>query len=176
MGTRKAKDKEYITVAEYAEARGVSTAAVYKRLENTLAPWYRVVDGKKLLLSSVLKEERSNRYNNGLIKSFEIQPNHTTTVESGEDSELIKELRAQISRQQAEADALRAAIQEKDKTISDFAARFAELAARNAELANQAQQLHAATTMIEAKSTAGNEDGPTAEKKRGRLARFLFGE
>ena len=176
MGTkRNVTSGKYITIAEYADIRGISTAAVYKRLEGTLKPWYRVINGKKCLLSSVLYQEGKLDLNENVNKSAETEEKEET--ENATDlTPVIAELRAQISqqqaeigRQQAEADALRAAIQEKDKIIVDFAARFAELA-------NQAQQLHAAATMIEAKSTAGKEDGPKAEKKRGRLARFLFGE
>lgn len=181
MGTA---GREYITIAEYAEARGVSTAAVYKRLEKGLKPWYRVVNGKKCLLSSVLKEERAN----GFINVDKKEVEYLTNVDNAEESPIVKELRAQIAQLQADAAAQRAAIQEKDKQleeraqqITDFAARFAELAARNAELVDQAHKLHAAqlTDGQPEAIAAPVVDIPAAgeeKKKRGRLARFLFGE
>ena len=47
MGT---ENQELITVAEYAKARGVTTAAVYKRLDKGLKPWVKVINGKKYMV------------------------------------------------------------------------------------------------------------------------------
>ena len=180
MGTKKSlKEREYITVAEYAEARGVSTTAVYKRLEKSLKRWYRVIDGKKLLLSSVLTEEEETTHTAGYKAGLENQRNVIQTieeVETAKENAIIEELRAEIEQHKAEKARLleeiaaqREAIKEKDAKIVEFAGRFAELA-------NQAQQLHAAQTMIEAKSAAAAEDAPAEPetKKRGFFARLLY--
>ena len=150
MGTKDSKtDGEYITIPDYARARNVSTTAVYKRLEKGLKPWYRVIDGKKLLLSSVLYEEApKNKPNVTNERSITSNPENITVIN------LMKE---EITRLQAQIDAQRAEIKEKDAKIAEFAGKFAELA-------NQAQHLHAAQTMIEAKSTAAVEDTPAEEK------------
>ena len=54
-------DKEkYISIKEYADLRGCSTSAVYKRLSTTLQPYVIMVDGKKMLKSEVLEVEDFN--------------------------------------------------------------------------------------------------------------------
>ena len=47
----------YITIAEYAQRRGVSVAAVYKRLDGTLKKYYKEIDGQKFLSVDVLAAE-----------------------------------------------------------------------------------------------------------------------
>ena len=173
MGTKKSRPHgKYITIAEYADIRGVTTPAVYKRLEKALKPWYREINGKKYLLSSVLYEE-------GKADVSEIDETEVTEEETEVNeykTRYIEELRAEIEQQKAENARLleeiaaqREAIKEKDAKIVEFAGRFAELA-------NQAQQLHAAQTMIEAKSAAAAEDAPAEPetKKRGFFARLLY--
>ena len=161
MGTNESKNgAEYITVAEYAKVRKVSTTAVYKRLETSLKPWYRVVDGKKLLLSSVLYEEKKNDYTTVV--------NNRSNTSNPDMTTVITMMQEEIARLQAQVDAQRATIQEKDAKLIEFAERFAELA-------NQAQQLHAAEKVIEAKNTVGDTTAPE-KKKHGIFYKFLFGE
>ena len=50
-------NKEYLTIKEYAEIRGVSLTAVYKRLNTSLNPYVTVKNGKKVLFSKVLEDE-----------------------------------------------------------------------------------------------------------------------
>ena len=40
-------EKEYITVSEYAEIKGISQQAVYKQLKNKLKPFLIMVESKK---------------------------------------------------------------------------------------------------------------------------------
>jgi TolA-binding protein len=47
---------EYITVAEYAKIKGVSSQAVYKQLNKRLKPFFIMVENQKCLLSTVLDE------------------------------------------------------------------------------------------------------------------------
>ena len=49
-------EKQYITVAEYAEIKGISKQAVYKQLNNKLNNYVETVEGKKCLKISVLEE------------------------------------------------------------------------------------------------------------------------
>lgn len=173
MGTKKSRPHgKYITIAEYADIRGVTTPAVYKRLEKALKPWYREINGKKYLLSSVLYEE-------GKADVSEIDETEVTEEETEVNeykTRYIEELRAQIAHLQTENEAQRAAIKEKEAAIKEKDAKLIEFAEKFAELANQAQQLHAAQTMIEAKSAAAAEDAPAEPetKKRGFFARLLF--
>ena len=58
---------KYLTVSEYAKLKGISTTAVYKKLNGSLKPFQTVVNGKKCLLSTVLEldeKEVSNQVSN----------------------------------------------------------------------------------------------------------------
>ena len=49
--------EKVISISEYAQARGCSVAAVYKRLDGTLKPYVKIINGKKFLTSDVLELE-----------------------------------------------------------------------------------------------------------------------
>ena len=49
-------EKEYLTVAEYAEIVGITPQAVYQKLNKSLAPFCKEIKGKKYILSSVFQE------------------------------------------------------------------------------------------------------------------------
>lgn len=44
---KECQDKEYISIAEFAEQAGVSKQAVYQRLNKSLKAYVKAVDGKK---------------------------------------------------------------------------------------------------------------------------------
>ena len=50
-------NKGFISVSDYAKLRGVSVAAVYKRLGGSLKPYDKEIDGKKFLSVDVLEAE-----------------------------------------------------------------------------------------------------------------------
>ncbi len=50
-------DKEYITIKEYADIRGVSVSSVYKRLNTTLKEYLVEVENHKALKIDVLTDE-----------------------------------------------------------------------------------------------------------------------
>lgn len=52
--------KEWITIAEAAQLAGISTQAIYKRLNTTLNQYYKVIDGKKMLHINAIKEMTDN--------------------------------------------------------------------------------------------------------------------
>lgn len=174
---------EYITVAEYARIRGVSTAAVYKRLDGSLKPWVTVINGKKRLLKSVLEDEVENTSNED--NKFQ------TKIDDVVDNGLIDALRGEMERLRAENEAQRQAIQEKDRQLAEYATRFADLAQQAQALVAQAQQLHAldkprlteAETPQDAQEQTGEPDDreydhgadqPPQTGKRGLWAR-IFG-
>ena len=54
--------KDYITIKEYAELRGCSTSAVYKRLTNTLKPYLIIENGTRYLKKQILIDEKTHQY------------------------------------------------------------------------------------------------------------------
>lgn len=55
--------EKYITVSQYAAAKGISKQAVYKRLNNSLKNFLIMVDGKKYIDRAALSEEENQRLN-----------------------------------------------------------------------------------------------------------------
>jgi len=47
--------KEYLTIKEFSEVTGLSTQAIYKRLQTDLQPFCKLIDNKKMLNFNALK-------------------------------------------------------------------------------------------------------------------------
>ena len=65
--------EKVISISEYAQVRGCSVAAVYKRLDGTLKPFVKVINNKKYLTSDVLDLEGIQPVEKGLkegLKGF----------------------------------------------------------------------------------------------------------
>lgn len=148
--------KEYLSIKEYAEIRGSSTSAVYKRLDGSLQPYLEMVDGKKMLKIEVLKKE-------GLEPSTTPPPQPSTTppqlsTDNGNErliralEERIEELKEEIHR-----------IEEKAKEDTLFLKQQIEIKDRQIEnqqiLIDQQQKLNAISLTQEEKILTE----PTAE-------------
>ena len=88
--------ENYLTIKEFADLVGISTQAVYQRLDKDLKDYYEVIDNKKYLKKSVLTLFRDN-----------IQKNSNNT----QNPELINFL-------QAENEGLLNQVNEKDKSLN----------------------------------------------------------
>lgn len=67
---------EYISIKEFAELAGISVQAVYKRLNNQLNSYVKLVENRKMLKKSALYEVY------GIEVEQPIQPKHSTKVET----------------------------------------------------------------------------------------------
>ena len=56
-------NKEYLTIKEFADLKGVSVSSVYKRLKTSLQPFLEEVEGKKVLNIKVLEHEGLKSFN-----------------------------------------------------------------------------------------------------------------
>lgn len=61
-------NREYISISEYAEVKGLTKQAVYKQLDKKLKPFLIIVEGKKHLKIEVLSETEREK-----LKFFEQQ-------------------------------------------------------------------------------------------------------
>ena len=161
-------EKQYITVAEYAEIKGISKQAVYKQLNNKLKDYVEIVENKKCLKISVLEES--------------IQP-HSTEVEQP-----IQPISTEV--EQPIQPFLEAQIKEKDKTIDSLLRQIEALQEQNTrltELLHNSQVLLAVekqaliqeqasthTEEPEHRTETQSQDKPTEQKKHGFIYR-LFG-
>lgn len=109
--------KEYLTVAEYAEIKGISKQAVYKQLNNKLNNYVETVEGKKCLKISILEEN--------------IQP-HSTKVEQP-----IQPVSTEV--EQPIQPVWEAQLKEKDKTIDSLLRQIEALQKQNDRLTDLLQ-------------------------------------
>ena len=75
-------ETELLTVQEFAEIAGVSVQSIYKRLNNSLNPYFQLVEWRKMLKRSALFEVYGVEVEQS-IKPFvkPIHPPHSTRVE-----------------------------------------------------------------------------------------------
>ncbi|MBR4927438.1 MAG: hypothetical protein IKY98_03830 [Alphaproteobacteria bacterium] len=157
--------EKVISISEYAQVRGCSVAAVYKRLDGTLKPFVKVINNKKYLTSDVLELEGIQPVETGLkpgLKGFnpglkaqehpgnqEADAREQTppapavgVLEALEALERqLAEKDRQISRLQEEAAEMRQAAAAKDKFIQEQASRLALLLEQSQELQRNNQIL-----------------------------------
>lgn len=103
------KDKELLTIKEFAEAAGVSSQAVYQRLTKTLQPYVVEVNGKKHLKREALElfDGAEQKAENKAVEQDSINI----------DKELIKTLQATIT-------ILQGQLETKDKQIAELNERL----------------------------------------------------
>ena len=114
-------NNEYITIKEFAERAGVSTQAIYQRLNKDLQVYLQVENGKKRLNIAALQ-----LFNASELKQVDCKEN--TNLQS---DFLIKTL-----------EVLREQLAEKDKQLEAAAAEKAELLARLKDAQQAEQQAH----------------------------------
>ena len=110
--------KEYITVAEYAEIRGISKQTVYNQLKKDLKDYLIVVEGKKCI-----KTEAFNLFQSNLNQKFE-----TNFQDFQPKFETVETI-------------LKAQIEDKDRLIERLLEQADTLQAQNADLIEQIGKL-----------------------------------
>ena len=104
--------KEFISISEYAEIKGISKQAVYKQLNTKLKKYSIEVDGKKYLSIVALEE---NEFNS-------VEQNESTfNQQFNSDFQLI--LEEQLAKKDEQIESLMRQIenlQEQNKTLSDL--------------------------------------------------------
>lgn len=106
------ENTEYITVSQYAEIKGISKQAVYKRLNNTLQPFLIVVESRKYIhINALTAEEQARLF--GVEQPFEQPLNNQN---------------------QPTAEFWQRQIEEKDKTIESLLRQIDTLQEQNSRL------------------------------------------
>lgn len=103
------KDKELLTIKEFAKSAGVSSQAVYQRLTKSLQPYVVELNGKKHL-----KREALALFDGAEAKA---ENNEVEQDSINLDKELIKTLQATIS-------ILQGQLETKDEQIAELNARL----------------------------------------------------
>lgn len=159
---------EYLTVAEYAKIKGISTAAVYKKLNGSLQPFTTVVNGKKCLLSTVLLMEEKE----SCQPLITVDNPSTGAAEAAIKAlqEQLAEKDKQIERLQEEAAELRRAGADKDKFIQEQSSKLTLLLEQSQELQRNNQILlgysHTAAKENKEGLVEAEEEQPEQEQKK----------
>ena len=132
-------DKEYLTIKEYAEIKGISAQAVYKKLNGTLQPFVELVEGRKMLKRSVLEDDDSTPS----LKNFQPFSTDGSTVEKGGcPSSSTQDEITRINRRNEELiDDLRNEIKSKDEQIKQMNGKLVSLFETNQRLLENNQKL-----------------------------------
>lgn len=140
-------NKEYYTIKEYAELKGVSVQSVYKKLNGTFKPYVEMVEGRKVLKREVLEENRStfkhstplNVENEGLkVEKNDSLP--CTNIDEASSSTHAEILRIN-KRNEELIDDLRAQLKEKDAQIKEMNEKVISLFETNQRLMENNQKL-----------------------------------
>lgn len=121
------KDKNYISVSEYAALKGISKQAVYKQLNNKLKNFLIEVDGKKFLDLSVLTEEERKKVEAVEQPQNQQFDNQFQPVEQPKENQIQPLLESQLA--------------EKDKTIESLLRQIENLQLQNSKLTDMNGQL-----------------------------------
>lgn len=177
------EENKYLSIAEFAEAAGVSKQAIYKQINNDksqLTPFLLRRGKKTFILCSALVELYNVKVDNLTTHSTpEVEekttlPTHSTPENQPLSTDYIEFLKGEIAELKAQREQteqrLNATIQEKDQIIKSQADQLADLAQKVAAIANNAimttsqqQYLTAAERQIE--KPAPPENGVVIEEE-----------
>ena len=123
--------KDYLTIREYAEIKGCSVSAVYKRLKTTLQPYCREVNNTKVLNIKVLQDEGLKPLEVELEDKIEVStPPSSTSSTSPSSSFLEKQIEEKdllIARLNSQIDELQNSNKKKDDFIQEQSRKLTEL-------------------------------------------------
>lgn len=111
--------KQLLTVKEYAKELNISRQAVYKKLDNELKPYLKVVNNQKMISSNALKEMATTKVD----KQVDEKDNQITTMLSNTIEILTKQLSIkdnQIEQQSYQINQLNERIKELTERIADL--------------------------------------------------------
>jgi hypothetical protein len=173
------EEKEFYTVAEFAERAGITTQAVYQRLQKDLGKYCKVESGRKMISSDALELFSGEKTGNSSDSSGE----QTAVIADIKDEMLaiLKDENARLASENAKLiemlQAERELVQEKDEMIASLTNRLADMVEKSNDIAKQAlgavekaQTLQAvAENVIEAPATTEQviEQEIAKEEKRG---------
>lgn len=165
------------TVTEYAELKGISQQAVYKAVKQRRLKTVEKVENNRrkkfIILDAEQPEEQPTEQQNaskngGSSKPVE-QPEREVEQPEVEKVEYSREydiLLNELETVRAEREQLKKRNEELERSIQDYASRFAAIAAQALETAERSQYLQAAATQPKVKSITDTQAEIAAEVER----------
>lgn len=126
----------YLTIKEFAAAAGVSQQAVYKRLEKALKPYYKIIDGKKMIakegleiylhstIQPTIQPAVVNPVENAEVRTS--SPENGNQINSTSQSTSLTTENAQFEALNKTLEILQRELEVKNKQIDDLNNRLAE--------------------------------------------------
>lgn len=126
----------YLTIKEFAAAAGVSQQAVYKRLEKALKPYYKIIDGKKMIakegleiylhstIQPTIQPTVVNPVENAEVRT--LSPENDNQINSTSQSTSLTTEKAQFEALNKTLEILQKELEVKNKQIDDLNNRLAE--------------------------------------------------
>lgn len=154
--------QETLSIKELAEIVGVSTQAIYQRLDKDLQPYLQVIDGKKRLKSIVLYEVFDNKLDNSNKDNSENLNKELVNYyqEKLKEKESHLKIMVEISQQKdVELKAKNVQLQEKDDQIK----QLLQALHNSQTLLKQNQDILKLTTGAEAVTTDPPETSDTED-------------
>ena len=134
------EEKEFYTVAEFADRTGITTQAVYQRLQKDLGKYCKVESGRKMISSDALELFSGEKTSNSSDSSGE-----QTAVIADIKEEMLAMLKDENARLASENTKLiemlqaeRMLVQEKDEVIASLTNRLADMVDDSNNIAKQA--------------------------------------
>ena len=115
---------EYLSIKDFADRAGVTTSAVYQRLDKDLKPYLKIVENKKMLDSQALKLYELNL--SDTLKELQQIEQESIKIDPGA---YIEDLKAQINVLQDELSKALEHSRKQSDTISELALRSTVLLA-----------------------------------------------
>ena len=188
-------DKDYLTIREYADLKGVSYHAIYKKLNTTLLPYVKEVKGHKVLKIEVLEDSVNPQNFNVKENLFNVKENNFNPSDAEVEpsaSSVEEELKRVNARNEELIDDLRAEIKAKDAQLQQLTEKIVDMFETNQRLMENNQKLQlnyqlllgtseniGVDVEVEEQDARGQEEPeivPKEKKKKKGFFSWLFGE
>lgn len=146
---------DYITVKDFANLAGVSTQAIYQRIDKDLKGFVKVENGKKLILMAALEFFKCKKENQVACQETEnyLKNNEDQHKKYASDfKEILELLQSQLVKKDEQLAEKDKQIAEKDRQLKDLTTALIN----EQQSAQQAQALHAGT--IKQTALIGNDN------------------
>jgi hypothetical protein len=158
-------NREYLTVSEYAEIKGISKQAVYQQLNKQLKEFLILVNGKKCVNISILTADELEKLK--LLKQPDEQP-----VDKVEQVEL-NQFQALLENQLAEKDKVIESLLKQNEALQEQNTRLTELLHNSQVLLAAEKQLLVQGRSDISKEETEIKDEPLEPKKIGFIKRLF---
>lgn len=179
------KERKYITIKEYADLKGVSVSAVYKRLKTTLQPYLEEVEGQKMLKIQLLNDENIKASSTVEEPYSTNTPQPSSTVEEAKGSFLekqieikdkqIEELQDQVKLLQESNKSKDDFIQEQAKKLTDLLEQSNILLQNNQMLLAKPEDKTASSEVVDVEAASVEVEKETKPEEKVGLLKRIFG-